>query len=68
MKIDHNIKVTLEHTKDHINSVVDTYTEIALVGAGISKQAGFYLVVTDEEGNTVTILPPKGTKITLEMV
>lgn len=67
MKIDHNIKVTLEHTKDHINSVVDTYTEIALVGAGISKQAGFYLVVTDEEGNTVTILPPKGTKITLEM-
>lgn len=68
MKIDHNIKVTLEHTKDQINSVVDTYTEIALVGAGVSRTQGFYLVVTDEEGNTITVLPPKGTKITLEMM
>lgn len=67
MKIDQNLTVKLEHSIDQINTVVDTYSNIALVGAGISKISGFYLVITDEEGNTLNIFPPKGTKITLEM-
>ena len=67
MKIDQNLTVKLEHSVDHINTVVDNYSNIALVGAGVSRTQGFYLVITDEEGNTLTILPPKGTKITLEM-
>lgn len=67
MKIDQNLTVNLEHRLDQFNTAVDTYNHIALVGAGISKKSGFYLVITDEEGNTLTIFPPKGTKITLEM-
>ena len=67
MKIDQNLTVKLEHRIDQINTAVETYSKIALVGAGVSKKAGFYLVITDEEGNTLTIFPPKGTKITLEM-